>query len=435
MTTTTELTRTAATAAAEQACGERDRIRANLLELDQSLGKRILDGADRLTGQSAAQWETTRARHLRLWQTFLAYAAAVDRVTGLLARHRRPGGSELAELSALLTGPAVRLARPTGPLAQRDLTDPALVELTLAEAVAEMRAAYTEVAGVLTAAEAVWNAFAGPLDGAAQALAEARSRLAGADGSPVASQLAAAEAERAELLEALNTDPLAFWAAGPGRTGTGQTGTGQTGRLRRLREQVTAVAGQAAEIAALRADADARVTAAAAAAGAATTAWRAAEQARAQAAAKIAASALPPLPAPPALTDRLGALLKLRAVGQWAQLADGLAAVTQQAIAAQQDCEQAELSIRASLADREELRAMLVGYRAKAAALGAGEDIELAGHYRRARDLLWTAPCDLTAADQAVRDYQAAVLALPRRPGGQPAGQPAGRPGGREAQS
>ena len=64
---------------------------------------------------------------------------------------------------------------------------------------------------------------------------------------------------------------------------------------------------------------------------------------------------------------------------------------------------------------RDELRGLLGAYRAKAAALGAAEDPELTSRYRRARDLLWTAPCQLAAADDAVRGYQRAVLALGRR--------------------
>ena len=64
---------------------------------------------------------------------------------------------------------------------------------------------------------------------------------------------------------------------------------------------------------------------------------------------------------------------------------------------------------------RDELRGLLGAYRAKAAALGAAEDPALTSQYRHARDLLWTAPCQLAEADQAVRDYQRAVLALTRR--------------------
>jgi hypothetical protein len=381
MTPAATLTRPEAAAAAEQARDERDRIQANLLELDQSLGQRILDGAAGLTGRTAAQWETARAQQTRLWQTFLAYAAVVDRATGLAARHHRPAGPDLAELSTLLTGPAVRLPHPPAPLAQRDQTDPGSVDLTLAAAVAEMRAAYTAVAAILAAAESVWTTLAGPLDEAAQTLATARSQLEGLTGDRLTSQLAAAEAERTELHELLNTDPLSLWhPARPGNprpTGSqpdaprpdagppdvrplagGAPGAVDTARLDRLQAQVADVAARAAEVAALH---------------------------------------------------------ELQAAGRWGQLSDGLAAVARQAADLQQIFSENVNSARGLLGRRDELRGLLGAYQAKAAALGSAEDVALSAAYRRAQGLLWTAPCDLAAADQAVRAYQDAVLARSRR--------------------
>jgi hypothetical protein len=73
-----------AAASAERARGERDRIQANLLELDQSLGKRILDGAAGLAGRTAGQWERARARQAADTQRiFYEYE---NSVRGLLGR-------------------------------------------------------------------------------------------------------------------------------------------------------------------------------------------------------------------------------------------------------------------------------------------------------------------------------------------------------------
>ena len=69
----------------------------------------------------------------------------------------------------------------------------------------------------------------------------------------------------------------------------------------------------------------------------------------------------------------------------------------------------------AALAKRDELRGLLGAYKAKAARLGAAEDAALAERYDQARDLLWTAPCDLTAAEAAVAGYQQAVLGVQPR--------------------
>ena len=54
------------------------------------------------------------------------------------------------------------------------------------------------------------------------------------------------------------------------------------------------------------------------------------------------------------------------------------------------------------MANGDELRGLLGAYKAKAARLGAAEDPGLAERYDQARDLLWTAPCDLAAAAAAV---------------------------------
>ncbi len=67
------------------------------------------------------------------------------------------------------------------------------------------------------------------------------------------------------------------------------------------------------------------------------------------------------------------------------------------------------------MAKRDELRGLLGAYKAKAARLGAVEDSRLAEHYDRARTLLWTAPCDLAAAEAAVAGYQQAVLGVQPR--------------------
>jgi hypothetical protein len=73
------------------------------------------------------------------------------------------------------------------------------------------------------------------------------------------------------------------------------------------------------------------------------------------------------------------------------------------------------LSITASepIAMRQELRGRLDAYRAKAYALGRGEDTFLDRLYRAAREVLYTAPCDLAGAERRLAAYQAAVLASP----------------------
>jgi hypothetical protein len=71
--------------------------------------------------------------------------------------------------------------------------------------------------------------------------------------------------------------------------------------------------------------------------------------------------------------------------------------------------------VAALVARRDELRGLLGAYKAKAARLGAAENEDLAARYDQARELLWTAPCDLAAATAAVTGYQQAILAMEGR--------------------
>jgi len=61
---------------------------------------------------------------------------------------------------------------------------------------------------------------------------------------------------------------------------------------------------------------------------------------------------------------------------------------------------------------RNELRGRLNAYRAKAAARGLAEHPELTTRYARARDLLFTAPCDLRASTRSVHGYQQTLAAI-----------------------
>ena len=101
-------------AAAERvaaALAERDAIQANLLELDGSFAKQVLEGAA-LSGTTRDRWATASAALATLWETFLAYSAVVDRVAALGTGPKRPARKDLPELSDLLTGGCVQLPGP-----------------------------------------------------------------------------------------------------------------------------------------------------------------------------------------------------------------------------------------------------------------------------------------------------------------------------------
>jgi hypothetical protein len=398
------MTRDQAAAAVKAAVAERDAIQANLLELDSSFGKQLLAGAE-LTGDTRRRWDATAATLATLWQVFSAYSAVVDQAAEAAARHLGP--RELAAVSGLLTGRSVQLASGPAPLAGRDLADPGREDLTLATAVARMRGAFSSVTEVVTAAEHVWTDVAGRLDAAGAELARVTPLAATLGDEALTGDLTAVQGKLTRLRDTLNSDPLALWQPG---------GTVDTSGADGLAEQVTAAASRVDELVRLREEAHQRVAEVTAAAAAARSAREDAAAAWQQASAKIAAGALPPPPAGLAdLSGRLDGLAALLAGGRWTRLASELDLLDRELATATAGFREAERAVVAAMAKRDELRGLLGAYKAKAGRLGAAEDATLAERYDRARDLLWTAPCDLAAAEAAVAGYQQAVLGVQPR--------------------
>jgi hypothetical protein len=397
------LTREQAGTAVKAASGERDAIQANLLELDRSFGKQLLAGAA-LTGQTRSRWDAAVAGLGALWQVYEAYSAVIDRAAEVAGR--RLGPRELADLTTLLTGPAVQLAAGAAPLAGRDLADTGRENLTLGAAVTRMRRAFAGVTEVVAAAEQVWNEVAGRLDASAAELGHLTPTAAALGDEELTAQLAAAQAALARLRDTLNSDPLSLWQPGP-------PGRVDTAEADRLRTAVATAAAQAAELARLQDGAGQRIAALSTAAAAARSAAADAAAAWQRAAARITAAAMPPPPQPPAdMSARLAELRTMLDGGRWTRLAAELDQVGKELAVATTTARDAERTVTALLNRRAELRGLLDAYKAKSARLGAAEDQALAQRYDHARDLLWTAPCDLIAAAAAVTGYQQAVLAL-----------------------
>jgi hypothetical protein len=394
---------------------EREAIQANLLELDGSFVKRMLEGAA-LTGQTRQRWTAAAASLAALWETYLAYSAVVDRIAVLGAGGHRPSKKELAELTGLLSGGCVQLpdapAGPPGPdgtarLAHRDLVSTGRPPVTLATAVGVMRRSFAEVTDVTSAVEAVWAAVGPPLDAAEADLATSRPLAAGLGAE---TELAFNDVETAvnAVRSASTTDPLAF-LQGDGRI--------DTTAVDRLPEQTAALRAKITELDRLRSRARTRIDALAAAAGAARADRRDALAAVTEAAARVTLALPASLSAGGAdvAEPRLAGLSALAAGGHWDRLRAELdRGEAELAAAADQTAEIRRLAA-AALARRDELRGLLGAYKAKAARLGASEDVAISGRYERARDLLWSAPCDLAAAEAAVSGYQQAILATERR--------------------
>lgn len=397
---TTVLTYAEAKAAVAAAVNDQDNIRENLLGLDRSLGKRLLAGAS-LAGESKRRWDTAAGELTALWQLFAEYSAIVDRAAELTAGVRKPG-PRLVEVTELLTGKSVQLTGTRSHRAHRELTGSGGSQLTVAEAVEEMKRSYADVSEVVNAAEAVWNEAADRLQQAQAGLAEARRQAGGFEDGELNTAAEAVEHDLSDLRELLNSDPLSLW----------NDGTVDLGRFDLLRGQTAAVVSRARDLSRVRDDADGRISEAAAAVQAARDARQDAVAARQRSAAKIVVKSLPDLPDVAGLADRIVALGKLKAAGRWARLSAELDVIQRQAVAAAEQCRQAGRDADALLGRRDELRGLLEAYRARAAKLGAAENRDLEDRYERARGLLWSAPCDLSAAADAVTSFQQAVLAI-----------------------
>ena len=404
--TTPVLAKDRAPAVVQAAVAERDAIQANLLELDDSFGKRLLEGAA-LSGQTQRRWEFTAATLANLWQIYSAYSAVIDRAAEAVKGHLGP--RELAGITNLLNGPSIQLVAGPAPLAGRDLADSGREDLTVAAAVTRMRRAFGQITEVVAAAEQVWNEMTGKLDAVAVELGRV-TPLAGSLGDEaLTGNLAAADSKLARLRGTLSSDPLSLWQGGPDPA----AGTVDTSGADRLQDRVAAAVTRVDELVRLRDDARHRIAEVTTAATAARAAYEDAVAAWHRAAAKIAGAALPAEPSGLAdLTVRLADLDTLLAAGRWTRLASELDEVERDLAAATAGFRDTERTVVAVLGQRDELRGLLGAYQAKAARLGAAEDPVLTQRYDWARGLLWTAPCDLAAAADAVTGYQQAVLAL-----------------------
>jgi hypothetical protein len=386
----TTFTKSQAADAVVAARGERDIVQANLLDLDGSFGKRLLAGAT-LTGTSRQRWESAASILAALWGLYEAYSEVIDRAAEALTR--RPGQMELAEITALLTGPSVEIDHGPAPLARRDLADTGREQMTLVAARARMRGAFAAVAAVTSAAEQAWNDVAGKLDAAAADL----SGVEVLGDQDLASEVAEVQADLDRLRGLLNADPL----GGQANPAAGD----------RLLDRAAAAAARSADLARLRDGAKQRIAAVTATADAARTAREDAAAACLRAAAKI--SAVPPVPADRSdLSARIAALDAMLAAGRWTRLSSELDLLERELAAATSNFRDTERIVATLLSRRDELRGLLEAYKAKAARLGAAEDPGLATGYDQARQLLWTAPCDLNAAADAVNRFQQAVLAI-----------------------
>jgi hypothetical protein len=381
---------------------EHKAVEDSLLALQDHAGRRLLEGAE-LTGTTKDRWADTEQTISLLWTYFDAYTAALEEAREVRARRRWPGRDELAELTERLRCESVTVSGTTT-LAER---------FTLAGLLDRMNELYARSLDMVVTADAVWSALPARIDLLAAELNRTRS-LAHSVGvrpgeHPAGDDLEAITHELTVLRSQVVTDPLAFWrsAAGSSAPGGGRPDTDRYDRAARALEDVRR---EIEAVLQVRQDSEARLLRLRDVLSRADRTLAEARAARGEVLAKIAASEVPAVSGPPtALQERLATAAEYRRHARWHRLSPLLEALEQEAEEELLRARESLTAVTAPLAVRAELRGRLDAYKAKVARHGMAEDPLLIERYDAARRMLWSAPCDLRAAEQAVLRYQQAV--------------------------
>jgi hypothetical protein len=406
---------------------EHEAIESSLLALQDHAGRRLLEGAA-LTGLTKERWAATEQSITLLWAYFDAYAGALDGARTVRERKRWPGREELVELTDLLRGQGVTLsgaATHAAPTIGAGITGPAKLteRFTLAELVSRMNDLYARSLDMVVASDSVWSALPARIDLLSAELARTRS-LAGSAGvrpgeHPAGDDLESITAELTALRAQVISDPLAFWRAAPGSSAPGG-GRPDTVRYDRAAQALDEVRREIEAVLTVRQDAEQRLLQLRDMLSRADRTLAEARSARGEVLAKIAASEVPAVSGPPiALQERLAAAAEYRRHAQWHRLSPLLETLEREAEGELMRARDSLTAVTAPLAVRAELRGRLDAYKAKVARHGMAEDPLLVERYDLARRMLWSAPCDLRAAEQAVLRYQhaASEVLVPRQTG------------------
>jgi hypothetical protein len=397
---------------------EHEAIETSLLALQDHAGRRLLEGAE-LTGVTKERWATTEASITLLWAYFDAYTGALRTAREIRARRRWSSREDLAELTELLRGESVTVAGSATVAANAPtLSGPGRLSesFSLATLVERMNELYATGLDMVVAADAVWSALPARIDLLAAELQRTR-RLAHSVGVRPGEHPAGDDLERitrtlTRLREEVVSDPLAFWvpAQGSSAPGGGRPDTTVYDRearaLEEVRREIDAVLG-------VRQDAEQRLIKLRDVLSRADRTLAEARTARGEVLAKIAATEVPVVSGPPtALQEQLATAAEYRRQGQWHRLSPLLDSLEQKAEDELLRARESLTAVTAPLAVRAELRGRLDAYKAKVARHGLAEDPLLIERYDAARRMLWSAPCDLRVAEQAVLRYQRAVAEL-----------------------
>ncbi|MER6422283.1 hypothetical protein [Streptomyces sp. NPDC001137] len=415
---------------------EHEAIETSLLALQDHAGRRLLEGAQ-LTGITKERWAAAEASITLLWAYFDAYTDALRSAREIRSRRRWSSREDLVELTELLRGESVTVAGSTTATANAPtlLSAPGKLSrrFSLAALVDLMNELYASSLDMVVAADAVWSALPARIDLLAAELQRTRT-LAHSVGVRPGEHPSGDDLERitrtlTTLREQVISDPLAYWipAQGSSAPGGGRPDTTVYDREARALEEVRR---EIDAVLTVRQDAEQRLVKLRDVLSRADRTLAEARNARGEVLAKIAATEVPVVSGPPtALQEQLATAAEYRRHAQWHRLSPLLESLEQKAEDELLRARESLTAVTAPLAVRAELRGRLDAYKAKVARLGYAEDPFLIERYDAARRMLWSAPCDLRVAEQAVLRYQQAaaeVLGAPRVP---PQGGPRDRGG------
>ncbi|MEV4642974.1 hypothetical protein AB0J80_37110 [Actinoplanes sp. NPDC049548] len=362
-------------------------VAANLVDLDDNSARKDLDKGP-LTGATAAAWADATTALTQLWDGYGMLTALITSARAARGQRRFTDTDRSAYIDQVL-GRSITLSTATVPLAQRGLLGAGKVTTTCspAELLSAMEAAFRTAVDVATRAGDVWQRLM-------PAAADAAARIAHLRTLTRSATLDEADRRLGDFTATMAGDPL----------GCDERALDT---VRALIDRADAERTSAAELReALEqrlADAHTLATRLTAAAGSAAAAEEAV-------AGRFDDTAIATVTGPDLRPD-LAAIDALAAAGQWALISPRLAAWTRAARERLAALESATARNSAMLATRNELRGRFDAYRAKAGSRGLAEDPALAPLAEKARDTLYTAPCDLDAARAALAAYQDAVSA------------------------
>jgi len=378
-----------------------DRVAAAMFAIDGHPGLAFLRGGS-VAGRTRTRWDALAPEIDLLWAQFATLGELLERARGIRGQ-RRPGDADWDTLRLICAGPVVGLDAGGMPV---EAGGAPATRLRLWDLAGHLERRCATVAGHLSDVDSSFSVLAGRYAQLTQdvdaLVAQAGSAGVGAEVDPLSGALA--EAARVDL-----ADPL---SAAPG----GRLAASVRARMDDLAARVSATRDRVAALIAVRDRYPARVAELRALIDELASAEQRLPEVYARVQARIAQTGLPPVPAAAGvLRTRLALLDRLHQEARWGRLVDDVANLERAATRARERVDELRGAAEGLLARRDELRGRLEAYRAKAAGVGYAEDEHLAARYAAARDLLYTAPCDLRAATRAVFGYQQALAALPRR--------------------